>query len=87
MSPARAEYRGASWSGAADRAASYGDACHARGYWRGALAAADRERRARLEAAELYAQAAELARVIGDADGARRYLAAAAWERDCASVL
>jgi hypothetical protein len=87
VSPARAEYRGASWSGAAERAASYGDACHARGHWRGALAAVGRERRARLEAAALYAQAAELARVIGDADGARRYLAAAAWERDSASIL
>ena len=87
MSPARVESRGASWSGAADRAASYAESCHARGHWRGALAAADRERRARLEAADLYAQAAELARTIGDADGARRYLAAAAWERDCASVL
>jgi len=87
VSPARVESRGASWSGAADKAASYAESCHARGHWRGALAAADRERRARLEAADLYAQAAELARVIGDADGARRYLAAAAWERDCASVL
>ena len=87
MSPARAEYRGTSWSGAADRAVSYAESCHARGHWRGALAAADRERRALLEAADLYAQAAELARTIGDADGARRYLAAASWERDCASVL
>lgn len=87
MTAARVEYRGASWSTAAERAASYGDACHARGHWRGALAAADRERRARLEAAELYAQAAELARTIGDVDGARRYTDAAAWERECASVL
>ena len=87
MSPARAERRAAPWADAAERAASYGETCHARGHWRGALAAADRERRARLEAAALYAQAAELARVIGDSEGVRRYVDAAAWERDCASVL
>jgi hypothetical protein len=87
VTPARAERRAAPWSDAAERAASYGDACHARGHWRGALAAYDRERRARLEAAALYAQAAELARVIGDTEGVRRYTEAAAWERECASVL
>lgn len=79
--------RADTWSARADAARDSAELAHTRRDWIGALASVDRERRARFNAAEFYSDAARLCRAIGDVDGARRYDAAAAWERDCASVL
>ena len=75
------------WSTRAELAYESANRAHTRRDWLGVLASVDRERRARIQAAELYDGAARLWRTIGDVDGARRYDAAAAWERDLASVL
>ena len=79
--------RADTWAARADAARDSAELAHTRRDWIGALASVDRERRARFNAAELYDGAAALSRAIGDTDGARRYDTAAAWERDCASIL
>ena len=87
MTAAGRTVRAESWAARADAAHDSAELSQLRRDWIGALASVDRERRARFNAAELYDGAAALSRAIGDVDGARRYDAAAAWERDCASVL
>lgn len=87
MSPAARTVRAESWTARADAAHDSAELCHSRRDWIGVLASVDRERRARFHAAEFYADAARLCRVIGDLEGARRYDDAAAWERELAAAL
>jgi hypothetical protein len=87
VSPAARTVRADSWATRADAAQDCAELCHSRRDWIGVLASVDRERRARIQAAEFYTDAARLCRAIGDLDGARHYAAAASWERELAATL